>query len=145
MDTSRSVVIPDKPIIFFDGVCNLCNGAVDFILRKDKRERFVFESLQSDNAQLLLGTQHTKSLEYIVVLTTAKEVLVKSKAVFFIARQLGGWVKLISFFRVLPLIFTDFVYKIIAKHRYSLFGKRSTCRLPDPNMKLRFLEGYQNN
>ncbi|QSE96974.1 thiol-disulfide oxidoreductase DCC family protein [Fulvivirga lutea] len=145
MDTSREVTLPDKPIIFFDGVCNLCNGAVDFILKRDKEAYFVFESLQSPNAQKLLGKEHTKSFEYILVLTSDRKILSKSQAVFYIARRLKGWVRFISYFRVLPLFFTDFVYSVIAKNRYKLFGKRDTCRMPDPNLKLRFLEGYQNN
>ena len=144
MDSSTEVIIPDKHIIFFDGVCNLCNGAIDFIMKRDNDFHFVFESLQSSRAKDILGNIHTKSLETIVVRTNIGDTLTKSKAVFFIAKKLKGPIRIISIFSVLPTFLTDFFYSVIARYRYKLFGTRSTCRLPVPDDKLRFLEGYQN-
>ena len=145
MDSSGKVNLPPKPIIFFDGVCNLCNSAVDFIINKDDSEIFVFESLQSQNAQKVLDEKHLKGLDYILVLTPEREVLIESKAVYYISKRLKGWPRIIYYFRILPTFFSDFIYSIIASNRYRLFGKRDSCRMPNHELKLRFLEGYQNN
>lgn len=144
MDSSSEIIIPKKHIIFFDGVCNLCNGAVDFIIKRDDDFQFIFGSLQSPLAKHLLGELQTTSLEYIIVKTSDGKILTKSKAVFFISKRIKGISKLISIFSILPLSITDFFYSIIAKYRYNLFGKRNTCRVSDPEDKFRFLEGYQN-
>lgn len=145
MGASSQIKIPNKHIIFFDGVCNLCNSSVDFIIKRDSKKEFIFESLQSNNASIILGHELTKSLQYIVVRTANNEILTKSKAVFFIASRLKGFVRTFLIFKILPDFVNDFFYQLIAKYRYGLFGKRNICRLPDPNDKLRFLEGYQNN
>ena len=144
MDSSSEVIIPDKHIIFFDGVCNLCNGAIEFIMKRDDDFHFVFESLQSSRAKNILGDIYSKSLETLVVRTTNGNTLTKSKAVFFISKKLKGPVRIISICSVLPTFLTDFFYSVIARYRYKLFGTRNTCRLPNPDDKLRFLEGYQN-
>ena len=144
MDWSSQIIIPKKHIIFFDGVCNLCNGAVDFIIKRDDNYQFIFESLQSPIADQILGKSHSKSLEYIIVKTSAGELLSKSEAVFFISKRINGFTKLILIFSILPLSITDFFYSLIARYRYKLFGKRNTCRMPNPDDKFRFLEGYQN-
>lgn len=145
MDSSAEIVIPSKELVFFDGYCNLCNGAIDFIIQRDPSFKFVFESLQSDASKKILPEQFTKSLEYIVVRKSNGELLTKSKAVFFIAAKLSGVARVLSYFRFLPTFVTDFFYTLIAKNRYKLFGKREVCRMPTEDDKLRFLEGYQNS
>lgn len=144
MGSPTSIEVPEKHIVFFDGHCNLCNRSVDFIIKHDPTIHFIFESLQSDNAKILLGGNLPESVDYILVLTSDKSVLTKSKAAFFIAKNLQGWPQKLSFLSFIPTFITDFFYDIIAKYRYIIFGKQSSCRIPTEEDKLRFLEGYQN-
>ena len=144
MDSPTEIVVPDKELVFFDGHCNLCNGAIDFIIRRDPTFIFVFESLQSNASKKILPEQLMKSLEYIVVKKRNGEVLTKSTAVFFIAARLSSPTRIFTYFRYLPTFLTDFFYSLIAKNRYKLFGRREVCRMPTEEDKLRFLEGYQN-
>ena len=131
-----------KEIIFFDGVCNLCNGAVNFIIDRDKRGRFLFASLQSDLAREKLGHKgiDASRLDSIVLLKkngTAKE---KSSAILHIARGLGGAWPLMYVFMILPKPFRDLVYDFIARNRYKWFGRQDECRIPTPELRQRFLD-----
>ena len=137
-------VITDKDIILFDGVCNLCNGAVNFVLDRDPKEQFFFASLQSPTATALLKKRSydDTALKSIIVITSNGKLLTKSDAALYIAGKLqGGW-KLISVFRIIPAIIRDFIYDIIARYRYTLFGKRDQCRIPTPELRQRFLDAY---
>ena len=128
------------PVVLFDGVCNLCNGAVNFIIDRDKEQRFRFASLQSDVGQELL-TQHQLPASYLgsLVLIEGGQVSVKSTAALRIARQLdGGW-SLWYGFIVLPSAIRDFFYDIVARNRYRLFGQSDTCRYPTEAERARFL------
>jgi predicted DCC family thiol-disulfide oxidoreductase YuxK len=130
-----------EAVILFDGVCNLCNGAVNFIIDRDTQNTFKFASLQSDTARELLKDASIKpeNLDSIVMIHDG-QVFTKSAAAFRIANYLsGGWI-LLRIFSVLPLLITDGVYDIIAKNRYSWFGKRDVCRIPTPALKNRFLD-----
>ena len=144
MDTSFTVKIPNKHIVFFDGYCNLCNSSVDFIIQRDPKINFIFESLQSETAKDLLDVNLTEKVEYIIVRKSNGEILTKSKAVFFVIKYLKSPVRLLHYFNFLPSFLTDFFYKLIARNRYRLFGKKSTCRMPTAEDQLRFLEAYQN-
>ncbi|ELR68103.1 hypothetical protein C900_00953 [Fulvivirga imtechensis AK7] len=137
-------VITDKDIILFDGVCNLCNGAVNFVLDRDPDEQFFFASLQSQTATTLLKDQHYDhtSLKSIIVITKEGKLLTRSDAALYVAGKLkGGW-KLMSVFKIIPTVIRDFVYDIIARYRYTLFGKRDQCRIPTPELRQRFLDAY---
>ncbi|HNP19327.1 MAG TPA: DCC1-like thiol-disulfide oxidoreductase family protein [Fulvivirga sp.] len=146
MGTSDQIKNPSgKHIIFFDGYCNLCNGAVNFIIDKDKKRRFLFASLQSQEARVILGNVNSNQFDTIIVLTSQGYKLERSSAALFIAKNLVGWPKILLVFRIFPNIFRDWLYNLIAKYRYSIFGKRNTCRVPTPDLKERFLDAYQNN
>ncbi len=146
MGASDQIKNPSKkPIIFFDGHCNLCNGAVNFIIDKDKNKKFLFASLQSLEARDTLGNIHSSQFDTIIVLTDKGYKLERSSAALFIANNLKGWPKLLLVFKILPKFFRDWLYNLIAKYRYSVFGKRNTCRVPTPDLKERFLDTYQNN
>ena len=128
-----------NPILFFDGVCNLCNKAVDFIIRRDKNRIFRYASLQSDIARALLPASiNEKSYETIYVLV-GEQILAKSNAVFYVAEHLDGWPKLLKYMKWVPSNFADAIYTMIAKNRYKVFGKRESCRLPKEEEKALFL------
>lgn len=128
---------PDK-IVLFDGVCNLCNGLVKFIIRHDRRGVVRFSSLQSQFARTILNE---KSLETdSVIYLTQGKALIRSDAILHMFRDMGGLWKLLYGFIVVPKFIRDFFYDLVARHRYRIFGKRETCMVPTPDMKERFLE-----
>lgn len=135
----------NKHVIFFDGYCNLCNSSVDFVMRRDKEAKFLFESLQADYTQKKISKKLPQNTDSIVVWTSSGQILLKSSAAIFIALQLGGWLKLFAIFRPLPVFLRDAVYMFISRNRYKWFGKKNTCRLPNGNERARFLEAYQNS
>ena len=126
-------------IIFFDGVCPLCNGFVDFVIKRDKQHQFYFSSLQSEQAQKLLPKQD-QGLNS-VILVEGEGIFRKSKAALRILFYLGGWWTVLSvMLSVFPLVLRDSVYDLIAKYRYRFFGKFESCRLPKYEEKPYFLE-----
>src|SRR5580704_442154 len=117
-------------VVLFDGVCNLCNGAVQFILLRDPGARFQFAALQSETARRLLGT--ASSLES-VALVEGGRVFRKSAAALRIARKLRFPWPLFYVFVAVPRPLRDLIYDWVARHRYSWFGKRDQCWLPTPD------------
>jgi len=129
-----------KSIILFDGICNLCNSSVNFIIRNDKKEHFLFASLQSDAAKDILLQYQVKKIKFdSILLIENGEIFEKSKAAFQISRNLNGAYKLIYFFTIIPKFITDWVYDIIARNRYTWFGKKDSCMIPTEKLKSRFL------
>lgn len=127
-----------RRIIFFDGICPLCNGFVDFVIKRDHRRLFLFSSLQSESAKGLLVPTYL-GLDSIVLMEN-DQVYTKSKAVLRIFFQLGGyWNVLAVFLSIFPLWFRDSFYGMIAKNRYRIWGQREFCRLPTPEEKQLFL------
>lgn len=128
-----------KRIIFFDGVCNLCNGFVDFVVKRARPNTFQFSSLQSNYAKLELPN-HSESLDTIV-LKEDEKTFTESDAVLRIFFELGGWWNILAMMlSVFPKIFRDGIYRIIARNRYKLFGQKKTCRIPSVDEKKLFLE-----
>ncbi|CAI2718632.1 thiol-disulfide oxidoreductase DCC family protein [Nitrospina watsonii] len=127
------------PIIFFDGVCGLCNGFVDFLVREDRSQVFRFSPLQGETARRVLGTVEESSMDS-VVLVEGDRISVKSTAALRIFRRLGGIWSLLWILRWVPVFIRDGVYESIAKNRYRLFGKRETCRIPSLEERGRFLD-----
>jgi predicted DCC family thiol-disulfide oxidoreductase YuxK len=128
----------DRQIIFFDGVCNLCNAFVDFLIKRDKDQNFFFAPLQGETARRKLPEGQPASLSS-VVLWNQGEILEKSDAALMILQQLGGLWWLMRVFWVVPSFLRDLVYDFVAANRYRFFGKRETCRLPTPEERARFL------
>jgi predicted DCC family thiol-disulfide oxidoreductase YuxK len=129
-----------KSTILFDGVCNLCNGFVNFIIVRDKANRFRFGSLQSPAVVDLLR-QHNFSSDDLstVVLLEGNKLYYQSTAVLKILKQLGGaWVLLYGFI-IIPKPVRDFFYNLIAKNRYKLFGRQDACMVPTPELKAKFV------
>ena len=127
-------------IILFDGVCNLCNGFVQFVIRHDKKNKFRFGSLQSDNAKKLLEPFHfpVQELKTIVLVEDGK-LFLRSRAVLRIASQLDGAWKFSAVLYIFPSFISDAVYNLVSKYRYKFFGKRDSCMVPTPDLKSRFI------
>jgi len=128
-------------ILLFDGVCNLCNSIVQFTINRDPKGKFKFASLQSESGQALLKKfgLPTDNFDSFVFIRQDKYFL-KSSAGLHVLKELGGVWKLFYGFIILPRSLRDFIYNIIAKKRYSVFGKRDTCMVPTQDIKQRFLE-----
>lgn len=131
----------DKPILLFDGVCNLCNGAVQTIINLDKTAHFRLASLQSETGQTLLKKFDLPTEELgTVVLIDKEKAYVRSDVPLEVFHQLGGGWQLLYVFKILPRFFRDAVYNWIARNRYRWFGKQVACMIPTPEVKQRFLD-----
>jgi predicted DCC family thiol-disulfide oxidoreductase YuxK len=132
---------PSHALVLFDGVCNLCNGAVNFIIDHDPEAYFRFAPLQSDAAQdHLRGTAAAGTTLDTIVLVEEGTPYVRSTAALRIARRLTAPWPLLYLFIAVPRPLRDAVYNGIARHRYDWFGQRDQCRLPTPDLKARFLD-----
>ncbi|MDY8135794.1 thiol-disulfide oxidoreductase DCC family protein [Aquimarina sp. 2201CG5-10] len=131
-----------KKVILFDGVCNLCNNAVNFIIKHDKKDSFRYASLQSKIGKQLIaeGNIDTSRLDSILLITPKKGYFHKSTAALHIARQLSGGYPLLFVFLVLPKFIRDRIYDTIAKNRYKWFGKKESCMIPTPELKNLFID-----
>ena len=125
-------------VIFFDGVCGLCNGFVDFVIAADKKNKFLFSPLQSDFAQKELPSEMTRDLTSVVLLKNGKSFS-KSEAVLEVLNDLGGIWKLTRVGKILPKSMSNKVYDLVAQNRYKLFGKKETCRLPSAEERKKFI------
>ncbi|SFS31434.1 thiol-disulfide oxidoreductase DCC family protein [Lutibacter maritimus] len=130
-----------KSIIFFDGVCNLCNSSVNFIIKHDKKKQFLFASLQSDAAKEILLQYNSKkiNLDSIVLLDNGK-LYEKSTAALRISKHLNNGLFLLYIFIIIPTFIRDYLYNYIAKNRYKWYGKKDSCMIPTIDLKSRFLE-----
>lgn len=128
-----------NPIILFDGVCNLCNGTVDFLLKHDRKKQFRFASIQSEAAQLLSRKYQIPVEMDSVILIKSNQVYFESDAAIEIAGMLSFPWKMVVVFRIIPKKMRDKIYRLIAKNRYRWFGKREICRIPDPTEKDSFI------
>ena len=129
-----------EQVILFDGVCNLCNGFVRFVIRHDRSAKFSFAAQQGITGQKLLQQNQIPINSYLVLVLTEKQnIFTESSAVLEIFRQLdGGWF-LFYIFIIIPKFIRDFIYKLVARNRYQWFGKKNSCMMPLPGMKKRFL------
>ncbi|MGB1018767.1 MAG: thiol-disulfide oxidoreductase DCC family protein [Chitinophagales bacterium] len=130
----------NKPTIFFDGVCNLCNSSVQFVLKHEKQTYFSFASLQSEFGQAFLKENELdiSNFDSIILFENGK-IYTKSTAAIKICKQLKMPYSWIGFFIILPKFIRDFVYNFIAKNRYVWFGKSEQCAIPTIETKKRFL------
>ncbi|BDB55254.1 thiol-disulfide oxidoreductase [Flavobacterium ammoniigenes] len=132
----------DKKIILFDGLCNLCDASVQFLIKKDTKDVFRFVSLQSKLGKELLSKlpiaiQQTDS---IILYESEALFYYKSKAIFQIIKSLGGIFNCLLIFKLLPTYFTDTLYDLVAKNRYQWFGKKQHCLVPTKELKSKFLD-----
>ena len=129
-----------KSIILFDGVCNLCNSSVNFIIKHDKKKKFIFTSLQSDAAKEILLQFQIKKLKLDSILLVENGTMYeKSTAVLKISKHLNSGYKLLYLLIIIPVFIRDFVYNKIATNRYKWFGKSENCKIQNFEIKNRFL------
>ena len=126
-------------IVFFDGVCNLCQGSVRYLIKHDKKEVLKFASLQGNYAKDFVNETEIQSMQSILFFD-GKILYKKSTAVLKLSRLLGGWYQLLLLGYILPRFFRDWLYNIVAKNRYRWFGKKDQCMLPSKGFKNRFLD-----
>lgn len=131
----------EKKLILFDGVCNLCNSSVNFIIDQDKHDVFRFASLQSGKGQEVMKQFGLPEGEYnsFLLLDNGK-LYMRSTAALRVSKYLPGVWKILYAFIIVPKFIRDFVYDIIAKHRYKWFGQAESCRVPTPELKAKFVE-----
>jgi len=129
----------DRPVILFDGVCNLCNGSVAFIIARDPKGYFQFASLQSEAGRRLLGGAKGP-LPDSVALVEDGHVYTRSDAALRVARRLRFPWGLFYGLVVVPRVVRDALYDVVARNRYRWFGRRDTCMVPTPELRRRFLE-----
>ena len=133
--------IKDKRVVLFDGVCNLCNWSVQFIIKRDPKGLFKFASLQSDFGKKLMeeNGQNPDVLESII-LVDGDNTYFRSRAALEIAKRLTGLWPLFYVFRIVPSGILDVFYNLIAKNRYRWFGRQDQCMIPTKDLSLRFIE-----
>lgn len=131
----------EHPVLLFDGVCNLCNRWIQFVIEHDPGGRFRFAPLQSDVASALLDAAGYEGADLdSVVLIDDGEYYAKSDAVIRTGKLLGGVYRLLGPTAYVPRLLRDFVYDFVANRRYGWFGKREACMRPTPDVEERFLE-----
>jgi len=128
-------------VVLFDGVCNLCNSLVNWIIDHDKKNLFKFASLQSVYGQKRVA-ELGLSDNYLdtVILDDEGKGYSQSDAVLQVARHIGGFYSLAVVFFLVPRFIRDFIYQLVASNRYKWFGKQESCRIPTPELKSRFLD-----
>ncbi|MFD1161850.1 MULTISPECIES: thiol-disulfide oxidoreductase DCC family protein [Hwangdonia] len=132
----------DKKLILFDGVCNLCNNSVQYVIKHDKNNQFMFTALQSDVGKAVIEAYNidTKKTDSILLYTPEKGIDYKSTAALKIASKLGFPINTISVFFIVPTFIRNWAYDYIAKNRYKWYGKKEACMIPTPELKSKFLE-----
>lgn len=132
----------DTPILLFDGVCNLCNGFVQLIIRQDKRKLFRFASLQSGTGTQVLQyiQQDMGTVPDSLILLYKGRYYTKSAAALKTAVLLKGWWQLLTIGYIMPPFMRNPIYDWVARNRYKWFGRQDTCMLPSPELNARFLD-----
>lgn len=129
----------DRPILFYDGRCNLCNGAVQFVLRHEKNAEILFASLQSELGNAVISKHNLQNIDSIVLYDN-KQVFIKSQAALAVARRLKTPYSFAAKFNFISPKIRDAIYDLVARSRYKLFGKTNTCQMPDETTKERFID-----
>ncbi|AWH85866.1 thiol-disulfide oxidoreductase [Flavobacterium album] len=131
----------DKKIILFDGVCNLCDATVQFIIKRDRKDIFRFVAIQSELGQQIINHIgiDTSKTDSIILYDPGHAYYYKAEAAIKIAKKLGGFFILMGMFLILPKWLSNRVYDYIAKNRYKWYGKKEACMIPTPEMKAKFL------
>lgn len=132
----------DKKLILFDGVCNLCNTSVQYVIKHDKKNRFMFTALQSETGKKIIDhfNVDTNKVDSIILYTPGKGIVSKSTAALKVASKLGFPTNMLSVFLIVPAFIRNWVYNIVAKNRYKWYGKKDACMVPTPELKSKFLE-----
>ena len=137
-----SIIPKNKQLILFDGVCNLCNSSVLYVIKRDKENRFLFAPLQSETGKAIIKKYNidTTKVDSILLYSEDKGIKIKSSAALHIAKHLGFPQNLLSIFFIIPTPIRNWVYNYIAKNRYKWYGKKNACMIPTPELKAKFLD-----
>ncbi|OIK15681.1 thiol-disulfide oxidoreductase [Bacillus sp. MUM 116] len=127
-------------IVLFDGVCNLCNQSVQFIIKRDPSGIFKFASLQGERGKRIISDFGIPAELESLILIENEKAYRKSTAALRICGKLNGPWKLFVILMIIPPFIRDYIYDIIAKNRYKWFGRKNSCMLPSPSLKNRFLD-----
>jgi len=132
----------NKKLVLFDGVCNLCNSSVQFIIRNDKNNIFLFAPLQGKTGKDVISEFNidTRLTDSILLYSLKDDISTKSTAALKIAKQLKFPVNLLVIFMVIPKFLRNWIYDLIARKRYKWFGKQNECMVPSTDLKAKFLE-----
>jgi predicted DCC family thiol-disulfide oxidoreductase YuxK len=136
-------IAKNKKIILFDGVCNLCNNAVNFIIERDKKDVFRFASLQSETGRKLTsdrGIEVEEAMNSFMLIEPGVAYYQRSTAALEVAKELSGGYSMLRYFSFLPEGFRDSIYNLVARNRYKWFGKKDNCMIPTPELKAKFLD-----
>lgn len=131
----------EKKIILFDGVCNLCEASIVYVIKHDKKDIFRFVALQSDLGQRIvkhIGI-NTNHIDSVILYEPGVAYYYKSSAVVEIAKGLSGIFTWFTLFQILPTVLRDYVYDYVAKNRYKWYGKKEACLVPTPELLAKFL------
>jgi predicted DCC family thiol-disulfide oxidoreductase YuxK len=134
--------LPDQPVLFFDGICDLCNAYVRFIIKYDREKKFLFSSLQSARGRETIDEAFKKTGKRpdSLILSYKGNYYFESEGAILSLSLLGGFWRLALGFRIVPVFFRDRLYRWVARNRYQWFGKKEECMIPTPELKARFLE-----
>ncbi|MFA7555159.1 MAG: DCC1-like thiol-disulfide oxidoreductase family protein [Spongiibacteraceae bacterium] len=131
----------NRYIVIFDGVCNFCNGAVNFIIKRDPEGLFAFTPMQSELAKELMLRYAINNVSVdTIVLIKNDQCFVFSSAALEIAKDLTGYWYMFNVFKVIPSFVRDLIYKLFARNRYRLFGRQDTCIVPNEDVRSRFID-----
>jgi predicted DCC family thiol-disulfide oxidoreductase YuxK len=129
-----------KKILLFDGVCNLCNSSVTYVIKRDKKDLFRFAALQETAGQQLIEKYQIDTLKTdSIILIENGKAYTKSTAALRVARHLGGAYPLLYGFMIVPNFIRNWVYDFVARNRYKWYGKKDSCMIPTPELKSKFL------
>ncbi len=130
-----------KKLILFDGVCNLCNGAIQFIIKRDRTDTFRYAALQSKIGEQLIAERgiDTSKVDSIILIEPGVAYFTKSDAALRIGQNFGGLWKALVIFTWIPRPIRDGIYDFIAKNRYRWFGRKDHCMIPTPELQAKFL------
>ena len=131
----------DKKIILFDGVCNLCNSSVQFVIKHDKKDIFRFVSLQSELGQKIISHIGISGLniDSTILYEPEKQYYYKAEVAFRILKELNGIYQCLLVFSIFPKSLLNYIYDYVAKNRYKWFGKKQSCMIPNPELQSKFL------
>lgn len=132
----------DKQLILFDGVCNLCNSSVLFVIKRDKKGKFLFAPLQSEIGEKIISEFHidTNKTDSILLYSPKTNTIeYKSSAALHIAKHLGFPSNLMVIFFIIPTFIRNWVYNYVAKNRYKWYGKKDACMIPTPELQSKFI------
>lgn len=130
---------PSRPLVLFDGVCNLCDGFVQFVLKHEQDNELMFTSLQGEAGSYVIAHhQLPAGFDKSILVYEGGKLYQKSQAVFRIIRHLRNPYKAFGVLKIVPGFIRNFVYDMVAKNRYGMFGKKDECMIPTPELKARF-------